>query len=115
MTGSMRLPSLQPGMPTARHGGFTSRPRSKAPAYVRAPAASGDRFRRLVRATVTYAARTLLPMLRASARWTLLLAVASRSSYLALMIERPQVLDRVIDPPPPATGHCATSRGTHCC
>ena len=61
------------------------------------PAASGDRFRRLVRATVTYAARTPLPDAACKRTLDLLLAVASRSSYLALMIERPQVLDRVID------------------
>ena len=61
------------------------------------PAASGERFRRLVQATFTYAARTPLPDAACKRTLDLLLAVASRSSYLALMIERPQVLDRVID------------------
>ncbi len=61
------------------------------------PAASGERFRRLMQATVGYAARTPLPDAACKRTLDLLLAVASRSSYLALMIERPQVLDRVID------------------
>lgn len=67
-------------------------------AKVRAlPAASRDRFVRLLRATVAYAPRTPQPDAACKRTLDLLLAVASRSSYLALMIERPQVLDRVID------------------
>ena len=49
------------------------------------PAASGERFRRLVQATFTYAARTPLPDAACKRTLDLLLAVASRSSYLAVI------------------------------
>ncbi len=61
------------------------------------PAASRARFEQLVDSTVRFAATTTLPDAACKRTLDLLLAVASRSSYLALMIERPQVLDRVID------------------
>lgn len=61
------------------------------------PAASRARFEQLVESTVCFAATTPLPDAACKRTLDLLLAVASRSSYLALMIERPQVLDRVID------------------
>lgn len=61
------------------------------------PAASRARFEQLVESTVRFAATTALPDAACKRTLDLLLAVASRSSYLALMIERPQVLDRVID------------------
>ena len=61
------------------------------------PAASRVRFEQLVESTVRFAATTPLPDAACKRTLDLLLAVASRSSYLALMIERPQVLDRVID------------------
>ncbi len=61
------------------------------------PAASRARFEQLADATVRYAGSTSLPDAACKRTLDLLLAVASRSSYLALMIERPQVLDRVID------------------
>ncbi len=61
------------------------------------PATSRERFVQLVEATVRYAGTTPLPDAACKRTLDLLLAVASRSSYLALMIERPQVLDRVID------------------
>ena len=61
------------------------------------PAASRARFAQLADATVRYAGTTTLPDAACKRTLDLLLAVASRSSYLALMIERPQVLDRVID------------------
>ncbi len=67
-------------------------------ARVRAlPAASRERFERLVQATLAYAKTTSQPDAACKRTLDLLLGVASRSSYLALMIERPQVLDRVID------------------
>ena len=61
------------------------------------PAASRARFEQLVESTVRFAATTPLPDAACKRTLDMLLAVASRSSYLALMIERPQVLDRVID------------------
>ena len=61
------------------------------------PAASRARFEQLAETTVRYAGSTALPDAACKRTLDLLLAVASRSSYLALMIERPQVLDRVID------------------
>jgi len=61
------------------------------------PAVSRERFERLVRATLGYAKTTSQPDAACKRTLDLLLGVASRSSYLALMIERPQVLDRVID------------------
>ncbi len=61
------------------------------------PAASRMRFDQLVESTVRFAATTPLPDAACKRTLDLLLAVASRSSYLALMTERPQVLDRVID------------------
>ena len=61
------------------------------------PAASRARFDRLVHAVVDYAGKTPAPDAACKRALDLLLAVASRSSYLALMVERPQVLDRVID------------------
>ncbi|MEQ1596990.1 MAG: bifunctional [glutamate--ammonia ligase]-adenylyl-L-tyrosine phosphorylase/[glutamate--ammonia-ligase] adenylyltransferase [Casimicrobium sp.] len=61
------------------------------------PAASRTRFDRLVQAVVDYAGKTPSPDAACKRSLDLLLAVASRSSYLALMVERPQVLDRVID------------------
>ena len=61
------------------------------------PATSRARFEQLVESTVRFAATTSLPDAACKRTLDLLLAVASRSSYLALMIERPQVLDRVID------------------
>ncbi len=61
------------------------------------PAVSRARLTQLADATVRYAATTPLPDAACKRTLDLLLAVASRSSYLALMIERPQVLDRVID------------------
>jgi [glutamine synthetase] adenylyltransferase / [glutamine synthetase]-adenylyl-L-tyrosine phosphorylase len=61
------------------------------------PAASRARFEQLVEATVHFAATTTAVDAACKRTLDLLLAVASRSSYLALMIERPQVLDRVID------------------
>jgi [glutamine synthetase] adenylyltransferase / [glutamine synthetase]-adenylyl-L-tyrosine phosphorylase len=61
------------------------------------PAASRARFDQLVATTVRFAVSTSLPDAACKRTLDLLLAVASRSSYLALMIERPQVLDRVID------------------
>ena len=61
------------------------------------PAVSRTRFQQLTDATVRYASTTVLPDAACKRTLDLLLAVASRSSYLALMIERPQVLDRVID------------------
>ncbi|MBL8309183.1 MAG: bifunctional [glutamate--ammonia ligase]-adenylyl-L-tyrosine phosphorylase/[glutamate--ammonia-ligase] adenylyltransferase [Burkholderiales bacterium] len=67
-------------------------------ARVRAlPAASRERFTRLLHATLRYAARCREPDAACKRTLDLLLGVASRSSYLALMIERPQVLERVID------------------
>ena len=67
-------------------------------ARVRAlPAASGTRLAQLVQAAVQRAAKTKTPDTAFKRTLDLLLAVASRSSYLALMIERPQVLDRVVD------------------
>lgn len=67
-------------------------------ARVRAlPAASRERFTRLLHATVRYAANSREPDAACKRTLDLLLGVASRSSYLALMIERPQVLERVID------------------
>ena len=61
------------------------------------PATSRARFGQLVESTLRFAATTALPDAACKRTLDLLLAVASRSSYLALMIERPQVLDRVID------------------
>ena len=61
------------------------------------PAASRARFEQLVESSVRHAATTPLPDAACKRTLEMLLAVASRSSYLALMIERPQVLDRVID------------------
>lgn len=61
------------------------------------PAASRARLVQLAEATVRHAGTTTLPDAACKRTLDLLLAVASRSSYLALMIERPQVLDRVID------------------
>lgn len=61
------------------------------------PAVSRERLVRLAQATLAYAARTPEPDAAARRTLDLLLAVASRSAYLALMSERPQVLDRVID------------------
>ena len=61
------------------------------------PTASRTRFEQLADATVRYAGGTALPDAACKRTLDLLQAVASRSSYLALMIERPQVLDRVID------------------
>ena len=67
-------------------------------ARVRAlPAVSGARMTQLVRAAISRAATTTTPDTAFKRTLDLLLAVASRSSYLALMIERPQVLDRVVD------------------
>ena len=88
-----------------KHNDYTD-PESSA-AFVRAtlassrvqslPAASRARFEQLVESTVRFAATTTLPDAACKRTLDLLLAVASRSSYLALMIERPQVLERVID------------------
>lgn len=61
------------------------------------PTASRERFERLVQSTLQYAGTTSQPDAACKRTLDLLLGVASRSSYLALMIERPQVLDRVID------------------
>ena len=61
------------------------------------PAASSTRMTQLVRAATHRAAKTTTPDSAFKRTLDLLLAVASRSSYLALMIERPQVLDRVVD------------------
>ena len=61
------------------------------------PAASSSRLTQLVHAAVSRAASTTLPDAAFKRTLDLLFAVASRSSYLALMIERPQVLDRVVD------------------
>ncbi len=67
-------------------------------ARVRAlPAASSTRMTQLVQAAINRAAKTTMPDAAFKRTLDLLLAVASRSSYLALMIERPQVLDRVVD------------------
>ena len=67
-------------------------------ARVRAlPAVSGARMTQLVRAAISRAATTTTPDTAFKRTLDLLLGVASRSSYLALMIERPQVLDRVVD------------------
>jgi len=67
-------------------------------ARVRAlPAASSARLTQLVQAAINRAAKTTTPDAAFKRTLDLLLAVASRSSYLALMIERPQVLDRVVD------------------
>ena len=67
-------------------------------ARVRAlPAASSMRMTQLARAAINRAAETTTPDAAFKRTLDLLLAVASRSSYLALMIERPQVLDRVVD------------------
>ena len=67
-------------------------------ARVRAlPAASSTRMTHLVQAAAIRAATTSTPDAAFKRALDLLLAVASRSSYLALMIERPQVLDRVVD------------------
>ncbi len=67
-------------------------------ARVRAlPAVSSARMTQLVQAALKRAARTTTPDAAFKRTQDLLLAVASRSSYLALMIERPQVLDRVVD------------------
>ena len=67
-------------------------------ARVRAlPAASRARTAQLVQAASKRAAKTSTPDAAFKRTLDLLLAVASRSSYLALMIERPQVLDRVVD------------------
>ena len=86
-------------------GGYTD-PQGSA-AFIRAtltgtrmqslPAVSRARLELLVDCTVRYAATSALPDAACRRTLDLLLAVASRSSYLALMIERPQVLDRVID------------------
>ena len=61
------------------------------------PVASRTRFTQLADATLHYAGSTTSPDAACKRTLDLLSAVASRSSYLALMIERPQVLDRVID------------------
>lgn len=67
-------------------------------ARVRAlPASSSTRMTLLVQAAAIRAATTTTPDAAFKRALDLLLAVASRSSYLALMIERPQVLDRVVD------------------
>ncbi|MEO7252956.1 MAG: bifunctional [glutamate--ammonia ligase]-adenylyl-L-tyrosine phosphorylase/[glutamate--ammonia-ligase] adenylyltransferase, partial [Casimicrobium sp.] len=67
-------------------------------ARVRAlPAASSARLTQLVQIAINRAAKTTMPDTAFKRTLDLLLAVASRSSYLALMIERPQVLDRVVD------------------
>ena len=67
-------------------------------ARVRAlPATSSRRVTQLVQAAINRAAKTTVPDAAFKRTLDLLLAVASRSSYLALMIERPQVLDRVVD------------------
>ena len=67
-------------------------------ARVRAlPAASRTRMKQLVHTAISRAATTTLPDAAFKRTLDLLLAVASRSSYLALMTERPQVLDRVVD------------------
>jgi [glutamine synthetase] adenylyltransferase / [glutamine synthetase]-adenylyl-L-tyrosine phosphorylase len=61
------------------------------------PATSRARFEQLAKVTLRYAGSTSTPDAACKRTLDLLLAVASRSSYLALMVERPQVLDRVID------------------
>ncbi len=67
-------------------------------ARVRAlPAASSSRMTQLVQIAINRAGSTTMPDAAFKRTLDLLLAVASRSSYLALMIERPQVLDRVVD------------------
>ena len=67
-------------------------------ARVRAlPAASSTRMTQLVQIAINRAATTTTPDIAFKRTLDLLLAVASRSSYLALMVERPQVLDRVVD------------------
>jgi [glutamine synthetase] adenylyltransferase / [glutamine synthetase]-adenylyl-L-tyrosine phosphorylase len=61
------------------------------------PVASRDRLLQLVHTTLVYAATTSAPDDAAMRAVELLSALASRSSYLALMIERPSVLQRVVD------------------
>ncbi len=61
------------------------------------PAASRERLLRLIDATLVQAATLATPDVAATRTLDLLAALASRSSYLALMIERPNVLRRVLD------------------
>jgi [glutamine synthetase] adenylyltransferase / [glutamine synthetase]-adenylyl-L-tyrosine phosphorylase len=61
------------------------------------PAASRERLARLIDATLQHAKTTNTPDDAATRTLDLLSALASRSSYLALMTERPKVLARVVD------------------
>ena len=96
---------LIPQATTLKHLGFTDEEATATylrstldSARVRAlPAASSTRMTQLVQAAISRAAKTTTPDAAFKRTLDLLLAVASRSSYLALMIERPQVLDRVVD------------------
>jgi [glutamine synthetase] adenylyltransferase / [glutamine synthetase]-adenylyl-L-tyrosine phosphorylase len=61
------------------------------------PAASRERLLRLIDATLAQAVAHTTPDVAATRTLDLLAVLASRSSYLALMIERPNVLRRVLD------------------
>ncbi len=61
------------------------------------PAASRDRLQKLFERTLSLAAKTRTPDDAATRTLDLLSTLASRSSYLALMTERPNVLHRVVD------------------
>jgi [glutamine synthetase] adenylyltransferase / [glutamine synthetase]-adenylyl-L-tyrosine phosphorylase len=61
------------------------------------PAASRERLLRLIETTLAQAVTQPTPDVAATRTLDLLAALASRSSYLALMIERPNVLRRVLD------------------
>jgi [glutamine synthetase] adenylyltransferase / [glutamine synthetase]-adenylyl-L-tyrosine phosphorylase len=61
------------------------------------PAASRERLEKLFESTLSLAVATNAPDDAATRTLDLLSALASRSSYLALMTERPKVLHRVVD------------------
>ncbi len=61
------------------------------------PVTSRDRLKQLADSAIDYARQSTAPDAAATRSIDLLLRVASRSSYLALMIERPNVLRRVVD------------------
>ncbi len=100
-------PNNDPGsrVSDAAHTGFSDEARVKqfseatfTSARVRSiPASSRDRLQTLFASTLTLAAETRAPDEAAIRTLDLLSALASRSSYLALMTERPNVLRRLVD------------------
>jgi [glutamine synthetase] adenylyltransferase / [glutamine synthetase]-adenylyl-L-tyrosine phosphorylase len=98
-------PASTPDASNAGAQGFTDLARVRAFAAATAngtkaralPAASRERLLRLIDTTLEQAVTLSTPDVAATRTLDLLAALASRSSYLALMIERPNVLRRVLD------------------